>query len=665
MQRLLTLFAIALIAACATGAAQSQNQSQSDDGPPLIAGRIALAEGDVQIWRAEEDADGAWDVAQVNDVVTVATGLYTGANSRTELRVGPNTFRLSSGSRGGFGQLDYSSAVFNLEYGSLNVVLTQPLHGELSAVTVDGTRIDLAAPGRYRIDAGNGGQTRITVFNGYGNVVTGANPINVGSGQALLFGAGLSNVVFEQASSTAFDQWAVSRDERYRDVRSAQYVSPYMTGYEELDNYGDWIPDANYGNVWVPRAVPAGWAPYRSGQWRWVRPWGWTWVDQAPWGYAPFHYGRWVTIGNRWCWTPGGRVARPVWAPALVGFVGGSNVNVSIGFGGPVVGWYPLAPWDRYRPHYPHNNRYVTVINQTVINNPPRGAPPHRNHEGATMVPGPRFREPVMKVALPVRSNAVAELTQVAPPPRNISPIRRVADDTMVRRPNQVQPSPSKHPAAPAVAGTAGSAMAPSPARTERPTRVMPPMVADPIPNRGVNPQPPLPGNDPRPLAQPPKFTVPPTAIQTTPPTPRAAAPEVARPQPRARSPQELLPQAEQDPRGAPAEPARTPPGAPPVIRQPKVPVTQNVPAPRAAQSRAPAQAPAQARAPAPIQAPVHARAPAQVQARAPAPVQQAPVARAPAPAPAAIAQPAPRADPPRGKEQVAREVSRPNTMAR
>ncbi|MBC8118075.1 MAG: hypothetical protein H7X75_00680, partial [Burkholderiaceae bacterium] len=434
MQRLLTLFAFALVAAFATGAAQSQNQS-SEDGPPLIAGRVALAEGDVQIWRVEEDADGAWDVAQVNDVVTVATGLYTGANSRAEFRFGPNTFRLSSGSRGGFSQLDYNSAVFNLEHGSLNVVLAQPLHGEVSAVTVDGTRIDLAAPGRYRIDAGNGGQARLTVFSGYGNVVTGANPINVGSGQAVLLGAGLSSVAFEQASSTAFDQWALARDDRYRNVQSAQYVSPYMTGSEELDTYGDWIPDANYGNVWVPRVVPTGWAPYRSGQWRWVRPWGWTWVDQAPWGYAPFHYGRWVTIDNRWCWTPGGHVARPIWAPALVGFVGGSNVNVSIGFGGPVVGWYPLAPWDRYRPHYPHNNRYVTVINQTIINNPPRGAPRHRNHEGATMVPGPRFREPVMKVALPVRSSAVAELQQVAPPPRNISPIHKVADDGMVRRP--------------------------------------------------------------------------------------------------------------------------------------------------------------------------------------------------------------------------------------
>ena len=181
--------------------------------------------------------------------------------------------------------------MFNLEYGSLNVSLAQPQQGELYSVTVDGTRIDLAAPGRYRIDATeNGGQTRVTVFSGRGSVLAGgANAVHVTSGQALVVGPGVSSLNYEQAASTSFDQWALASDERYRNVQSARYVSTNMTGYEELDFHGDWIPDATYGNVWVPRAVPAGWAPYRSGQWRWVRPWGWTWVDQAPWGYAPFH----------------------------------------------------------------------------------------------------------------------------------------------------------------------------------------------------------------------------------------------------------------------------------------------------------------------------------------------------------------------------------------
>lgn len=623
MNRLLTLLVAVLIAGCATATAAAQ--SQSNESPPLIAGRIVVAEGDVQIWRAEEDADGNWDLAQVNDVVTIGTGLYTGANGRTEFRVGPNTFRLSSGSRGGFNQLDYTGTVFNLENGALNVWLARPQNGEFSAVTVDGIRIDLAGPGRYRIDsAGNGGQARVTVFNGRASVATTGSAINVASGQALIVGPGLSSVNYEQAVTTAFDQWALARDERYRDSPSARYVSPYMTGYEELDFHGDWIPDGTYGNVWVPRVVPTGWAPYRSGQWRWVRPWGWSWVDHAPWGYAPFHYGRWVTIGNRWCWWPGGYVARPVWAPALVGFVGGGNFSVSVGYGSPVVGWYPLAPWHRYRPHYPHNNTYVTIINQTIINNPPRGVPRHRNQEGATMVPGPRFRDPVMKVALPVRGN-LAELQPMAPPPKNTGQIRKIAEDNnMVRRPNQVQPSPQAAATAPALAGTAVPTPSMLPAPTRKvpvPTRVMPPIGAEPIPNRGVTPQPPLPGNDPAPLAQPPKFNrVPPTSLQTTPLPPRAA-PEIARPQPRARSPQELLPQAEQNPRVAPAEPARFPPGAPPTIRQPKAPIVQA--APRAA-------------------------APPMTQRVAPTP---------PAPPPA------PGAEAPRVKEEVVREVSRPKQM--
>ena len=128
----------------------------------------------------------------------------------------------------------------------------------------------------------------------------------------------------------AFDQFAYTRDTRWREPR---YVSAEMTGYEDLDEYGAWQPTTEYGNVWFPRAVAADWAPYRDGRWVWVEPWGWTWVDNAPWGFAPFHYGRWVQVGTRWGWWPGERVARPVYAPALVAFFGGDNFGVSVSVG--------------------------------------------------------------------------------------------------------------------------------------------------------------------------------------------------------------------------------------------------------------------------------------------------------------------------------------------
>src|SRR5207244_2091977 len=118
-----------------------------------------------------------------------------------------------------------------------------------------------------------------------------------------------------------------------------------------------------------PRTVATGWAPYRYGHWAWVEPWGWTWIDDAPWGFAPFHYGRWVYVGNGWAWVPGRVVARPVYAPALVVFVGGRNWSVAIGAGGGGgVAWFPLAPEEPYYPAYHVSNTYVRNVNVTNVN---------------------------------------------------------------------------------------------------------------------------------------------------------------------------------------------------------------------------------------------------------------------------------------------------------
>ena len=33
---------------------------------------------------------------------------------------------------------------------------------------------------------------------------------------------------------------------------------------------------------------------------------GLTWVSSEPWGYAPYHYGRWANVNNQWYWVPEG-----------------------------------------------------------------------------------------------------------------------------------------------------------------------------------------------------------------------------------------------------------------------------------------------------------------------------------------------------------------------
>jgi hypothetical protein len=120
-----------------------------------------------------------------------------------------------------------------------------------------------------------------------------------------------------------------------------------------------------YGAVWVPAVAP-GWAPYRFGHWVWVDPWGWTWVDDAPWGFAPCHYGRWVYYNNYWGWVPGPVAVRPVYAPALVAWVGGSHWGLSLSFGGGGgVGWFPLGYGEPYIPPYRASRNYFQNVNVT------------------------------------------------------------------------------------------------------------------------------------------------------------------------------------------------------------------------------------------------------------------------------------------------------------
>ena len=155
-------------------------------------------------------------------------------------------------------------------------------------------------------------------------------PTRVVAGQSARFSGTdqLNYDIAQMPRADDFDNFAFERDHREDGAESANYVSPEMTGYEDLDDYGHWQYVGGYGTVWVPANVASDWAPYRNGHWAYIDPWGWTWVEDEPWGFAPFHYGRWAYAGNRWCWVPGPVAVRPVYAPALVAFVGGTGIAI-------------------------------------------------------------------------------------------------------------------------------------------------------------------------------------------------------------------------------------------------------------------------------------------------------------------------------------------------
>ena len=172
----------------------------------------------------------------------------------------------------------------------------------------------------------------------------------------------------QPAAPDDFDEWCRSRDYDESRLAAPYYVSPYMTGFAELDAAGSWESTAQYGAVWVPSGLPADWVPYRDGHWRWIPPWGWTWIDDQPWGFAPSHYGRWALVGEQWVWVPGSFVTHPKYMPAVVAFLGTAGVGLSVADStGPGIGWFPLAPDEVYWPSYSRNLAYVRSLNQGAV----------------------------------------------------------------------------------------------------------------------------------------------------------------------------------------------------------------------------------------------------------------------------------------------------------
>src|SRR5437667_313194 len=229
------------------------------------------------------------------------------------------------------------------------------LQGQAIEVDTPNGAFTIERPGYYRIDVDQdrttfstrrGGQATLTPANGE---ATDVGPDK----QVVLEGSDTPQLTANAAPDPdEWDRWNLDRSGHEGGPSpSARYVSPEVTGAEDLDRNGDWRETPRYGHVWVPHDVPPDWAPYSTGRWIFDPNYGWTWVDDAPWGWAPYHYGRWVYGDGFWGWAPGPVVVAPVYAPALVSFFGAPGVGVSVGVGFPFVSWValgfgePVIPW--------------------------------------------------------------------------------------------------------------------------------------------------------------------------------------------------------------------------------------------------------------------------------------------------------------------------------
>jgi hypothetical protein len=372
--------------------------------PPSRVARLSYQSGTVSFRPGTIEE---WTAASLNYPLTTGDHLWADVGAQVEMHVGSTAIRMGSQTALAILNLDDQMAQLSLTEGVLEVHIRYLGDREAYEIDTPNVAVSLLRPGDYRIDVdGDNNITTVTVRGGEAEVTGGGAAFPVHAGESARI-SGVDTVSQQMGSAPPpdeFDGWSQTRDRREDQSQSARYVSRETTGYEDLDQYGVWREVAPYGWVWAPAGAMVGWAPYRYGHWVWVDPWGWTWIDDAPWGFAPFHYGRWTYAGGGWVWMPGAMAARPVYAPALVAFLGG-------GVG--MAAWFPLGPGEVYRPG--PNVRY---LNQGVV-----GA--------VTVVPRDAFvgARPVARavVVLPQR-----EIMQ-APVVGSTAPIAPIRDSVLAR----------------------------------------------------------------------------------------------------------------------------------------------------------------------------------------------------------------------------------------
>jgi uncharacterized protein DUF6600/FecR-like protein len=340
--------------------------ARADEGdPPGRVARLSYVQGAVSL---EPAGLTEWTAAERNRPLTTGDRLWTDQQSMAELDLGDGVLRLGSMTGFAFLNLDDRFAQIQLSAGMLLVRVWDTSSGQSYEIDTPQLAVQLSQAGMYRIEVDQSGSTTLVkVSEGEAVAQGSAGPIPIDAQQVMAFTGSASGTALSYSAASLgppddLDNWSATRDAQAEGSPSQQYVADGTPGTYELDDNGRWQSTPEYGYVWSPVVVVANWVPYRFGHWAWIAPWGWTWVDDAPWGYATSHYGRWVLLGGAWCWVPGPRPLRPAYAPALVAWTHGPGF-AGAGASPAGVGWFPLGPHEVYAPGYRVSDAYLRNVN--------------------------------------------------------------------------------------------------------------------------------------------------------------------------------------------------------------------------------------------------------------------------------------------------------------
>lgn len=330
--------------------------------PPTTVARISAIEGPVSL----SPQGGSWIDAELNRPVIPGDSLWADANTRMELQLDAAVLRIADGTALRLASLDNNAAQFELPQGRLYLHVFKFASNQTYEVDTPNAVFTTSEPGSYLIEVDSEtNKTTVSVFEGTGSLYgqTGESVTLITPKTYVLIGNDITQLqTMELIGGDDFISWCQSRDEKLEQAYAEPIAAPKVVGYGDLNTYGTWTDDPDYGHIWSPSSVSEDWAPYREGHWESIEPWGWTWIDDEPWGFAPYHYGRWLYVHGHWYWVPGPMDVEPVYAPALVVFIGSGDYMVA---DNDFVAWFPLGPGDPYIPPYAVSYNYFISINIT------------------------------------------------------------------------------------------------------------------------------------------------------------------------------------------------------------------------------------------------------------------------------------------------------------
>ncbi len=319
--------------------------------------RLSLIEGDVQVL-IQDTTD--WTAAAVNLPLNEGDRMWVPDGCRAELQIIGGVYaRADANTALDVLTMTGDSAQFYLDRGHVYI---NNRRGGIKTVQVDTPMSSIRSYDNsiMMIDVSEDGVSEVSVLKGYVYAESRAGATRVGAGNTLIIRGEDNADVAPLGPPDDWERWNMDRDRNLTAWgESSRYLPDELHEYSsDFDENGRWQYATDYGYVWIPTTVSAGWAPYTVGSWIWIRG-NYVWIDYDPWGWAPCHYGRWVFISAYgWSWVPPSAGA-VYWGPGYVGWI----VTPSY------VAWVPLAPGEIYYGYgyYGPWSRNITTVNINTV----------------------------------------------------------------------------------------------------------------------------------------------------------------------------------------------------------------------------------------------------------------------------------------------------------